>query len=82
MPKYVAVALLCLWLATTFTVGVFLLTRVNVRSTGRSDRRKLAPQTCPSPGFYGTNGWVGRIMSAMKNAPKANGATTSMVSVT
>ncbi len=27
MPKYVAVVLLCLWLATTFTVGIFVDTR-------------------------------------------------------
>jgi hypothetical protein len=41
MPKYVAVALLCLWLATTFTVGVFLLTRVNVIKSGSPARKDV-----------------------------------------
>jgi hypothetical protein len=42
----------------------------------------MLPKNLPVPGVYGTNGCVGRIMSAMMNAPKANGATTSIVSVT
>jgi hypothetical protein len=41
MPKYVAVVLLCLWLATTFTVGVFLLTRVNVIKSGSPARKDV-----------------------------------------
>src|ERR1700733_15854708 len=41
MPKYVAVVLLCLWLATTFTVGAFLLTRVNVIKSGSPARKDV-----------------------------------------
>jgi hypothetical protein len=41
MPKYVIVVLLSLWLATTFTVGVFLLTRVNVVKNGSPARKDV-----------------------------------------
>jgi hypothetical protein len=37
----VAAALLCIWLATTFTAGVFLLTRVNVVKNGSAARKDV-----------------------------------------
>jgi hypothetical protein len=52
MPKYVIVVLLSLWLATTFTVGIFLLTRVNViknASPARKDVLIKAPSRHPTP---------------------------------